>query len=411
MASDVPVINSGDPGTTSKSEIDILSEDDDTSVSEDDIVVPDKEEKSEEAETSTEETSTDEDEVEEESEVTSESEEEPESSTEEPTRLSWQTLKEKYPEAVKDKDLREMFFREKAFTEVFPTVNEAKEASQKAELLDTLDGTLAEGNIDQIFENLESKALERISGRILPALYKVNKDYFKLAARPLAIDMLHTVMAQADRDNDDNLRKSVRNVSKILTGNADLPKRESVVSDPSVEEERNKLRAERERLFKGDEQRFLNTTDRQVMKRIEAIVSDGIDPKKELTDFDRQAVVEKTINDVKRSLISDEGLTNKVRQLHRQAVRAGFPDEYRSRIVAASLDRARKLIPVLRNKHRTAALGKQSTESKISPKGKIVAKENTTVKTGPSRVTSVKQIDTRKTSAEDFLHDRVVLRK
>ena len=88
-----------------------------------------------------------------------------------------------------------------------------------------------------------------------------------------------------------------------------------------------------------------------------------------------------------------------------------FPshDLYRSRIVAASLDRAKKLIPVFRNKHRSAALSKQSTKQNDTKK--IVAKSTTSTKTSPSVVKSVKQIDTRKTSAEDFLNDRIYLRQ
>jgi cobalamin biosynthesis protein CobT len=80
-----------------------------------------------------------EDSDEEEEESSEESEEESEEEElEEPeiTRPSWRMIKEKFPELAKDKDFREMFHREKAYTETFPTIEEAKSAKEKADVLD-----------------------------------------------------------------------------------------------------------------------------------------------------------------------------------------------------------------------------------------------------------------------------------
>lgn len=412
MGSEVPAVPSGTQDTTPTSEADVLN--DGVVDSGEDVVVSDDETKDE---------TPDEDEGESTSSTSDEDEEdlaEPESEediedkltseVDEPTRPSWQVIKDKYPELAKNKDFRELYFRDKAMTDVFPTVADAKEAAGKAEYLDVLDNVLVEGKIEQIFKNVDENVLAQLSDRLLPALYNTNKEFFKRATQPLIIDVLNNIYDQAERTDDDNLRRSVRNISRVLTGNPDIPKRLVPAStDPTVEAERNKLREERVNLFKRDERNFLNNADRIVATKLDKLVLDGLDPKKELTDFARQAVVEKTIADLKRTLISDQGLTNKLRQLHKLAARSGFPDEYRARIVTASLERARKLIPVLRNKHRLAALGKQpSTKGNENPK--VIAKTEKVTTSNTSKVTR-QNIDMKRTSAEDFLNDKITFRK
>lgn len=406
MSSDVPGgSGSGQDTTVSQSEVDVLSEGTDTSSDEDTVVSDEGEGEAEIAEPETEEEPEPEGEEEEE-----ETEEEPEEldESQEPTRPSWQLIKDKYPELAKSKDFRELYFRDKAYTEIYPTVNDAREAANKSEQLDALDATLMDGNVDAIFGSLNPDVLTKISDRILPALYKNNQQAFARAARPLLVNVLHTVMAKADREGDDNLRKSVRNVSRALTGNPDLPSPDSGRPDPQIEAERNRLQQERQALFARDNRNFLTSCDRSVMKRLETMVSDGLDSKSELNDFTRNAIIERTLNDLHRAMLNDEGLRNKLQQTHKLAARSGFPEEYRARIVSASLERAKKLIPMLRDKHYRAALGKRS--SGAGNKGKIVTK-NETVTSGGNSGTHRGRIDTKRTSAEDFLNDRNVVFK
>lgn len=400
MADEVPA-NSGEQDT---SEIDVLNEDTSTGevTSEETTEETTEEEEAEEAPT--------EEEEEEEEEETEEEEDEDEDEgedgeTEEISRPSWQLIKEKYPELTKDKDFRAMYFRDKAYTEIYPTLNDAREAANKADQLDALDSTLMEGNVEAVFGTLNPDVLSRISDKLLPALYKRDQNAFAKAARPLVVNVLRTVLNRAEETGDDNLKKSVRNITRVLTGgNPDLPTVDTR-TDPSIEAERNRLTQERRALFDRDNRGFIASCDKTVNRRLESIIMDDLDSKKQLNEFTRQSVAERTLSDLHAELMKDEGLRNKLQQIHRLAAKAGFPEEYRARIVSASLERAKKLVPVFRNKHFNAALGKQST--RVGNKEKIVTK-NETVTSGGNSGSSRGKIDTRKTSAEDFLNDRNV---
>lgn len=407
MSSDVPGGSGGGQDTTvSESEVDVLNEGTETS-SDEDTVVPDKGEDEGESEEPSAEVEDDEElEAEEPEEEEEEELEEELEAGEEPTRPSWQLIKEKYPDLAKDKDFRELYFRDKAYTEVFPTVADAKSAFEKAEQLDAVDATLVSGDVDTIFATLKPEVLNGIADRILPALYNSDQRAFARAARPLINNVLHLVLDKANREGDDNLRKSIRNISRALTGNPDLPNRDNGTPDPQIEAERNRLQEERRGLYIQQERNFLGNCDKAVMKKLETIAVEGIDPKGQFTNFTRQAILERTLRDVQHAMLSDPKLRTRLQQMHRLAARSGFPDEYRARIISASLERAKQLIPVFRDKHRRAALGRQSSAG--NNKEKIVTKNETVASGGR---TSRGRIDMKRTSAEDFLNDKVTYRK
>lgn len=410
MSDNVPgTSGSGQDTTVNQSEVDVLNEGSEASDSEE--VVSEGEE-TETTPPKDEEVPLEEPEEEEETTSDEGEEEETETSDEgEPTRPSWQLIKEKYPELAKDKDFRELYFREKAFTDIYPTLSDAKEAFEKAERLEAIDTTLVNGDIGAIISDLNLEVLRNISDKLLPSIYKADKASFAKAVRPVLIDMMHTVMQQAESSGDDNLKKSVRNVSRALTGSPDLPARVSPIQpNPEIEAERTRLQNERAQLFQTQNRNFLNAADKTVMTKLANMVADGLDPKGEFSTFTRQAIIEKTLEDIQTHLASDTALRSKLQHLHKLAAKSGFPDEYRARIISASLERAKRLIPVLRNKHRMSAQGKQS--AKGNNKEKIVTK-NQTVSSGEKSGGSISRgkIDTRKTSAEDFLNDRITYKK
>lgn len=394
MSDNVPANPSAQDTSDSQSEIDVLSEG--TENTPEETVVSDESTSSEEEELSEE--TTEESTSSEEEETT---EEEVENTGEEPSRPSWKKVKELGLD--KDKDFRELYFRDKAYTDVFPTVAQAKEAATKADQLDLLDTTLVNGDIESIFKDLNEDVILKISDRLLPTLSKTNPQAFIRATKPFLVDILHSVMNKAKSDGDENLQRSVRNISNAIFRNPELPPRVSNQEDPTIVQERQRLERERQGLFQRDEQRFLAAADSSTMRRLESIVSDSIDPKNEfgLSSFVRGAIADKVLKEVGQVLQKDEVLGNKLKAYHRNASRAGFPDEYKARMISASLERAKKVIPMLVAKHRNAALGKQSTKGKILSK---VESKNQTSGTSSSS----KKVDTRKTSAEDFLNDRNV---
>jgi len=88
----------------------------------------------------------------------------------------------KYPKLFKDFPyLEKAYYREQQFTEVFPTIQDAKNSAEKARLLDTVDQQIMNGDISTVLqaarqENQES--FHKIVDNYLPALRNVDQQAY-----------------------------------------------------------------------------------------------------------------------------------------------------------------------------------------------------------------------------------------
>jgi len=316
-----------------------------------------------------------EDSNEEEEESSEESEEESEEEElEEPeiTRPSWRMIKEKFPELAKDKDFREMFHREKAYTETFPTIEEAKSAKEKADVLDFFEGTLDAGDPTPFIRSLDENTAPLIAERFLPALAQVSPKLFGIATKPMLVNMLTAAANKANEIQDKNLAMSVRNITKFLFGTPEIPK--LAAADPEVEAEKKRLQDQRLTLEQRDQLNFTTKVDASIKKSLEKVILDGLDPKNELSEFTKSALVKQVIEDTKNEMLNDTNFKGRLQSLFAQAKKAGFPPDYLPRLVSAYLGRAKTTALTLRAKHKSAAVVKKPK----LPKTRIEASETKT---------------------------------
>lgn len=253
--------------------------------------------------------------------------------------------------------------------------------------------------------------LENFADTFLISLYKHNPKYYARATRPLIIDIMHNVHDHAVSTKDKNLQASVRNLSRYLTGNPEIPARKtSATTDPEVQKERDALRQERLTLRDRSSNEFITSADALIGKRLEKLVEEGLDVNEELPDFTYDAIVDKTIEDIKQTLLQDSDLLNRIANLRKQAERSGFTKDSQSRIISTYLERARRIARKTRARHLDAALERQSSEGENGRGGtkKVVTKNKKVTTSGGRRVTTSRKIDTTKTSPEDFIHERNV---
>ena len=332
-----------------------------------------------------------------------EEEEEIEEETEEEeqiTRPSWKTIKEKYPELAKDKDFKNVFFRDKEFTQLFPTVQDAKDSFEKSQLLEMLDGSLSQGDPSQFLDALAAPTKQKFAQNILPALHALDKNLFKVATQPLIFEMLNEIHAIGEKNSDENLQISVKNIAKVLTGKFEVPPRAQKPGNSEPDPEKQALLERTRTLEANQRNQFFEKADNSIKKQLIKTIEDGLDPKNELSDFTKQALIDKILEETKSSVASDQAFAAKMKHLAKQAEKAGYPPDYMPRFISAYLGRARQLALTLRAKHKSAAVAKRTS------KGKITRVEGSPEKgKGNSQTQNVQKgkIDYSKMSDEDIL--------
>lgn len=268
-----------------------------------------------------------------------------------------------------------MFFREKAFSEVYPTVADARIAADKANTLDYFDESLRDGDPTVLLQALASSTPEVVAGmaeKFLPSLRELSPKLFIRATKDLIADILNDAYTRSEQTQDKNLKLSVANFCKYLYGDYKLPPRPGrAEKDPEVIREREKLQAERSELFQTKKAEFEGSIDKSIDRQLGQILSDGLDID---NDFLKRAIIRDAVDEMKSVIKTDNNFKENFFRLLNQAARAGFTSEWKSRIISAYLGRAKGLALTARSKLKAEALRKRQSKESSSTK-KVEAAE------------------------------------
>ena len=380
-------------------------------------------EETEESEEAEEETDQDRDKTEEVDE-TEEVEEKPQDLDSHPfTRPSLKAITEKFPDFFKAfPAMRDMYFREAEYSKVFPTIDDAREASENNTAFNEIRESVFEGNGNKFFsaiKEVSEKDLEKFSMTVLSTLHSVHPKAFWTAANPLVEDIAKNMFAKGIKDGNESLQNAARYLSDYFFGNTEIAegKKTSIVKiedNNEVKQEREKFDNEKLTAFRSGVETDLRS---QLVKAIEGkdpkTEKSRLDPDEVFSNFIRTTIVDRIIEDLGTQLTSDKDHIRYMESLWHKAKQNGRTDADKARILSAYLARAKSLIPSLRSKYVSEALG-QKTRISSGKKEKIEASESRTDSGTQGKSSSLngknyhpKSINYSKTSDEDILNDNI----
>ena len=361
--------------------------------------------------------------VEEEGEETTEEEEKPtveegEEEEEELTtpRPAFKEITAKFPSLFKEfPALRHTFFREQEFSKIFPSVEEAQATFERAQNFDTLEQSVMEGNpallLDSIRET-DSEALGKFVADFLPTLFKnpLTKQLYYDATIPVIENVLRSALVEGKKRGNTNLEYAAQYINEFLFGTTEINPPKDSKPDPEREKfEQEKMEHQRTRYIE-----FHESADSSAIEDTKTIIGKGLEAS--LSPFLRGKIIDEVFSRVDKQIAADPQHMRLMNSLWEKAVRAGMTKEFHSRLRNAYLERAKPLIPAMRNKVLKEALETKESreEGKYTPHKELVG--------GPAKPQNLaglkaKDIDWTKTSDADVIDaalggkSKVVLRK
>lgn len=256
---------------------------------------------------------------------------------------AYDKLKKEFPDALKSNPaLRQVFFREKAFSDIYTSVDEAREAAGNSEFLQGLSTALNNGNIKGVIETLSDTAKTNLAENFITAL---PHDLFVKATAPLIANILNDAFESAEQHSNQNLRNAVLHLSRFLTGRFELPKRIAATKkeDPQLLQERQQFENERRNFYYGRQTAFLNEADVAVAQGLNRLLSTGLDPSGSMSQFMKNAIIAETSRDLKEYVNRDKAFVAVLDDLYKRAQRTGFDHDSKSRLVSAYLGRVKDI--------------------------------------------------------------------
>jgi hypothetical protein len=252
--------------------------------------------------------------------------------------------------------LREALERDKQFSEVFPTVEDAKTAARNNNYLAAMYNDISSGDVEKTgnflkaIKNTNEEAFEDFSHTLLDSIGKINPQlYGEVLLKPMKRAIM-SMYADAQRTGNKNLAAVAIHAHNYWFDtqdiNAPLEERKPAKAKSKEQEDFEKEKAEYEgtkaQEFRGGITEVVNHS----MKLSITKELDGI----RLDDYQKRNIIRDIFLGVDEVLGSDRRYLGGINSLFDQAKSSRYSPDWKTRIVKAYLQRARQALPAIRNK-------------------------------------------------------------
>jgi len=319
----------------------------------------------------------------------------------------------KYPNIFKDFPyLQTAYYRDQQFTEVFPTVNDAKEADEKAKVLDNFEADVMQGNTEKVLlaikEN-DEKAFKKAVDNYLPTLLKVDQSAYLTVVGNVARQILSHAgnVGKQQGEAGEPLSIAVKILSQFVFGSENPGEQTRLVrEDESINKEREELKRERENTVREKFESARSDLSSKVQNTLRATIAANIDPKDSMPEFVKKSASRNAYEALEAQMAKDERFKTIMNTLWRRGFDDGFSKSSLERIRSAYLSKARTLLPIVIKQSRNEALkglGRNTNKDENTDRRGPIAPGKTAASTQSSQKTNPKEIP-KGVSTLDFLN-------
>jgi len=291
-------------------------------------------------------------------------------------------LKE-YPELFKKFPfLEKMLYRDKEYTELFGSFDDAKEVAEKAEVFNNFETQLLSGSTEEILNNVkdtDEKAFNIIVDDYLPTLAKVDKEAYFHVIGNLNKRLIMEMVKEANDTNNDDLRQAALFVNQFVFGSSKFTAptnrvdRSAETKDNEVEKERLSFVQERFESSRDDLQSKIDNT-------LRATITEYIDPKGAMSGYVKKNAISDAMKILTSTIRQDPSTAKNLDKLWRAAFDSKFSRESLKRIQSFYLGKAKGGLRNAILKARAEALKdltprkkEEEKEEETSPNRRIIA--------------------------------------
>lgn len=286
----------------------------------------------------------------------------------------------KYPNLFKDFPyLEKAYYREQQFTELLPTIDDAREAVESKQTLERFEKDLMGGNVETILaavKDQDTNSFYRIVDELLPTLAKVDEGAYHHLLGNVTKHTIAAMVREARSSKNDVLQSAAQILNQFVFGSSDYSPPTKLAKDEKPEEKSkdDELTKRQQEFTRRQFESARTDLNQRINNTLKATIEGNIDPRGSMTDFVKRHAV-RQVQESMASLISqDKRFGILVDKLWEHAFKKDFDKESVDRIRSAYLSKARTLLPSVIKKARIEALrgmGKRvrDTEEPESKKG------------------------------------------
>ena len=270
----------------------------------------------------------------------------------------------KYPTLFKDFPyLEKAYYREQQFTEIYPTIQDARISAQKAEILDKAEQQVMSGDITMFLQAAKAEnqeAFNKIADNYLPTLRKVDQQAYYHVLGNVIKDTIITMVREgrALGENGAPLQAAANVLNQFIFGSQKFQPPTSLAKnvDPQVQEAQKQVTEQRQQQVM---QKFATVRDDLQTRAdnvLKATIDGHIDPNKAMSAYVKEHATQEAFDSLENLISKDTRFLGLLDKLWQRAFKSGFDKESTDRIKSAYLSKAKTLLPSVIKTARNKAL-------------------------------------------------------
>jgi len=267
----------------------------------------------------------------------------------------------KYPNLFKDFPyLEKAYYREQQFTELLPTIEDAKQAVAKSQTLDKFEAdVIGEGNLTNILKAVKEEnpeSFHKIADAYLTTLADVDQNAYMHVLSNVSKHTIIAMVQEAQRSNNEPLRLAAQILNQFVFGSSEFTPPSQLSKEKPKDGKPDAQQQQQQEWTKRQFDTTLSDLNTRVNNTLRNTIEANIDPRSSMTEYVKRNACRDALDQLNELIGQDTRFKSLVDKLWEKAFEDGFSKESTDRIKSAHLAKAKSLLPTVIKKARNEAL-------------------------------------------------------
>jgi len=289
------------------------------------------------------------------------------------TPVQRRQLMKDYPDIFKKHPgLESTIYRERAYTDLLPTIQDAKEALDAVKTLDSFDADLRQGNTIKMMKAVASEdpqGFARIADNYMHNLAQVDERAYHHVLGNITKDIVETMIKFGREKEDIAIQDAATTLYQFMFNTTKWEGKKRLAassvsaksSDPNVADERTAFEKEKQEFEEGKSKEHTGKLMTSIDNQIKGTIEKTIDPKGVMGDFVKSKAIDEVLSKASKLLKMDTRFQAIVKQLNDKAGKEKYSDESLNRIKSAYFTKYKAiLLPIVKAVRSEALKGTRS---------------------------------------------------